>query len=93
MAITTTREVHLASAHACGDEIHVQVSEALTVEQSKALRKEMRAAERRAAAATRSPGRLSVQFVRPEDVPEEVRTAFEEFGRSLNEEVPTDGSR
>lgn len=43
------REAEVAAAHACGSEVHVLVADALTVEESKALRKEMKAAEAEAA--------------------------------------------
>lgn len=47
--MAVTREAEVAAAHACGREVHVLVADALTVEESKALRKEMKAAEAEAA--------------------------------------------
>ena len=48
MAVTEKVDLLIAEAHACGDMVHVNAEIPLTVEQSKALRKEMRAAEARA---------------------------------------------
>lgn len=47
--MAVTREAEVAAAHACGSVVHVLVADALTVAESKALRKEMKAAEAEAA--------------------------------------------